>query len=79
MLHDPKCRFDYPLASVRLHYAGLVSLDCPSRTSPINTKLRTTFKGRRRTISVIVSLTPYIIRPSLSEQRAGAPPKTRHH
>ncbi|KAH0987571.1 hypothetical protein GBA52_014748 [Prunus armeniaca] len=44
MLHDPKCRFDYPLAPVRLHHAGLVSLECPSRT-PINTKLRTTFNG----------------------------------
>ncbi|CAL2271592.1 unnamed protein product [Prunus armeniaca] len=31
MLQDPKCRFDYPLAPVRLHHAGLVSLECPSR------------------------------------------------
>ncbi|CAL2238182.1 unnamed protein product [Prunus armeniaca] len=45
MLHDPKCRFDYPLALIRLHHAGLFSLDCLSRTPPINTKLRTTFKG----------------------------------
>ncbi|CAL2276924.1 unnamed protein product [Prunus armeniaca] len=44
MLHDSKCRFDYPLAPVRLHHAGLVSIECPSRT-PINTKLMTTFKG----------------------------------
>ncbi|CAL8162918.1 unnamed protein product [Prunus armeniaca] len=44
MLHNPKCRFDYPLAPVGLHHAGLISLECPSRT-PINTKLRTTFKG----------------------------------
>ncbi|CAL2270930.1 unnamed protein product [Prunus armeniaca] len=74
MLHDSKCRFDYPLAPVRLHHTGLVNLECPSRT-PINTKLMTTFKGRRSTISVIASLTPYIIRPSLSEQRTGAPLK----
>ncbi|CAL2247483.1 unnamed protein product [Prunus armeniaca] len=47
MLHDPKCRFDYPLAPIRLHHAGLFSLDCPSRTPPINTKLMTTFKGSR--------------------------------
>ncbi|CAL9018807.1 unnamed protein product [Prunus brigantina] len=44
MLHDPKCRLDYPLASIRLHHADLFSLDCPSRTPPINTKLKTTFK-----------------------------------
>ncbi|CAL2256653.1 unnamed protein product [Prunus armeniaca] len=43
-------RFDYPLAPVRLHHAGLVSLDCPSRTPPINTKLMTTFKGSSGTL-----------------------------
>ncbi|CAL8988560.1 unnamed protein product, partial [Prunus brigantina] len=47
MLHDPKCRFDYPLAPIRLHHADLFSLDCPSRTPPINTKLKTTFKGSK--------------------------------
>ncbi|CAL9025516.1 unnamed protein product [Prunus brigantina] len=79
MLHDPKCRFDYPLASIRLHHADLFShqadlfsLDWHSGTYPINTKLKTT------TILVIASFTPYIIRPSLSEQRAGAPPKIHH-
>ncbi|CAL9001771.1 unnamed protein product [Prunus brigantina] len=47
MLHDSKCRFDYPLAPIRLHHADLFSLDCPSRTPPINTKLKTTFKGSK--------------------------------
>ncbi|CAL9013413.1 unnamed protein product [Prunus brigantina] len=47
MLHDPKCRFDYPLTPIRLHHADLFSLDRPSRTSPINTKLKTTFKRSR--------------------------------
>ncbi|CAL2264905.1 unnamed protein product [Prunus armeniaca] len=53
MLHDPKCRCDYPLAPIRLHHADIFkpsgrsffSLDWPSRTPPINTKLKTTFKG----------------------------------
>ncbi|CAL2256859.1 unnamed protein product [Prunus armeniaca] len=36
MVHDSKRRFGYPLAAIRLHHAGLFSLDCPSRT-PINT------------------------------------------
>ncbi|CAL2255801.1 unnamed protein product [Prunus armeniaca] len=45
MLHDPKCRLDYLLAPIRLHHADLFSLDCPSRTPPINTKLKTTLKG----------------------------------
>ncbi|CAL2278227.1 unnamed protein product [Prunus armeniaca] len=92
-------RSDYPLAPIRLHHAdsfkpsgrSCFSLDWPSRTPPINTKLKTMFKTfkhqtkslpqsklyflSRSTTSVIASLTPYIIRSSLSEQRAGAPPK----
>ncbi|CAL9000508.1 unnamed protein product [Prunus brigantina] len=33
MLHDPKCRFDYPLAPIRLHHADLFSLDCAGAPS----------------------------------------------
>ncbi|CAL8993079.1 unnamed protein product [Prunus brigantina] len=33
---------------------------------------------RRSTTPVIASFTPYIIRPSLLEQRAGATPKIHH-
>ncbi|CAL9020661.1 unnamed protein product [Prunus brigantina] len=33
MLHDPKCRFDYPLAPIKLHHADLFSLDSPSLLS----------------------------------------------
>ncbi|CAL9020976.1 unnamed protein product [Prunus brigantina] len=33
---------------------------------------------RRSIILVIASFTPYIIRPSLSEQRSGASPKIHH-
>ncbi|CAL9025569.1 unnamed protein product, partial [Prunus brigantina] len=45
MLHDPKCRFDYLFAPIRLYHTDLFSLDCPSRTPPINTKFKPTFKG----------------------------------
>ncbi|CAL9020656.1 unnamed protein product [Prunus brigantina] len=36
MLHDPKCRFDYPLAPIRLHHADLFSLDYRAGTPAHN-------------------------------------------
>ncbi|CAL9018947.1 unnamed protein product [Prunus brigantina] len=89
MLHDPKCRFDYPLAPIRLHHADLFSLDCPSRTPPINTKLKTTFKGSKHQTKslprsklyfpIVRKIHSSIYHTTLDFQGAGAPSLLSSH
>ncbi|CAL9001134.1 unnamed protein product, partial [Prunus brigantina] len=54
-----------------------VVVDC-KKNPFINNHTTLDFSRDRSTILVIASLTPYIIRRSLLEQRIGAPPKIHH-
>ncbi|CAL8992958.1 unnamed protein product [Prunus brigantina] len=70
MLHDPKCRFDCPLAPVRLHHADIFfkpsgSLDWLSSDPPINTKLKTTFKGSNTKTKSLPRSNLFFLAPSL--------------